>query len=79
MTSVTIKLKLTPDITKKGRIIYRITHGGFTRTIVSSVAIYSWEWNVNTNSIIMNNCGTERRNELELATKQIQWDIKSIY
>lgn len=79
MTSVTIKLKLTPDITKKGRIIYRITHGGFTRTIVSSVAIYSWEWNVNTNSIILNNCGIERRSELELATKQIQWDIKSIY
>ena len=79
MTSVTIKLKLTPDITKKGRVIYRITHGGFTRTIVSSVALYSWEWNVETSSIIMNNCETERKSELELATKQIRWDIKSIY
>lgn len=79
MTSVTIKLKLTPDTTKQGRVIYRITHGGFTRTIVSSVSIYSWEWNEKTNSIIMNNCRTERKNELELATKQIQWDIKSIY
>lgn len=79
MTSIKIKLKLASDTTKKGRIIYRITQRGLSRTIMSSVEIFPDEWNDQSSTIIKDDCSSERKKELEQAEESIQWDVQSIF
>ena len=79
MTSIKIKLKLASDTTKKGRIIYRITHGGISRTIMSSVEIFPKEWNDLSSAIIKDDSSSKRKEELEQADENIKWEIRSIY
>lgn len=79
MTSIKIKLKQASDISKKGRIIYRINLRGLSKTIMSSVEIFPNEWNDRSSAIIKANCSPDRKEELEQAEENIQWDIRSIY
>lgn len=79
MTSIKIKLSSGTDVSNKRRIIYKITHGGHSKSINSSVSVFAWDWDNQTSSIILSNDNYERHSELKQASDKVQNDIRTIY
>lgn len=79
MTSIRIKLSSETDVSNKRRIIYKITHGGRSKSINSSVSVFAWDWDNKTSSINMSGSSSDRYSELKQASDKVQNDIRSIY
>ena len=79
MTSVETIFRSASDISKKGRVVYKITHDGLSRTVSSSVFLYAWEWDSQTSSVIKSDCCSERYYELQKASSRVQSDLRTMH